>query len=118
MPQSRRDDQAGREDGLSFTHRFASKSSELRSTASRLISTGVLDPLGDAADLLIDLDTDRSHDPDALVRYVHQLLIAAKEPGVFTPYQPISLPGTARPALGPAAAREPTGARSRGRWRR
>ena len=54
----------------------------------------VLKPVRDAANLLIDLDTERYRDPQALTRYVHQLLVAAKEPDVRTPYQPaIADPG-------------------------
>ena len=48
----------------------------------------VLDPVRDAVGLLIDLDTERYRDPGALTRYVQQLLVAAKEPDVRTPYQP------------------------------
>ena len=55
----------------------------------------VLNPVRDAADLLIDLDVDPYRDPEALTHYVRQLLVAAKEPGVCTPYQPaIAAPHT------------------------
>ena len=45
--------------------------------------------LSDAADadLMIDLDTSQYKDPQALTDYIYQLLIAANEPGVITPYQ-------------------------------
>jgi WD40 repeat protein len=36
---------------------------------------------------VIDLDTETYHDPHALVEYVRQLLVAAHEPGVGSPYQ-------------------------------
>ena len=48
----------------------------------------MLNPVRDAAELLIDLDAERYRDPEALTHYVHQLLVAAKEPDVRTPYQP------------------------------
>src|SRR5262249_34098858 len=45
----------------------------------------VLEDLG-SADLIIDLDTDRYLDPQALVDYVRKLLLASPEPGTATPY--------------------------------
>ncbi|MGP4090316.1 AAA family ATPase [Streptomyces sp. KR55] len=38
-------------------------------------------------DLTIDLDTEEYRDPQALIDYVHQLLTAAHEPEITTPYQ-------------------------------
>ena len=38
-------------------------------------------------DLTIDLDAERYQDPQALIDYVHQLLIASHEPDSTTPYQ-------------------------------
>jgi WD40 repeat protein len=43
-------------------------------------------------DLTIDLDTASYQDPQALTDYVHQLLIASREPGITTPYQAASSP--------------------------
>jgi hypothetical protein len=39
-------------------------------------------------DLTIDLDAKKYRDPQALTDYVHQLLIASREPDVTTPYPP------------------------------
>ena len=39
------------------------------------------------AQLSIDLDSRRYHDPQALTVYIHQLLLASQEPGITTPYQ-------------------------------
>ena len=41
----------------------------------------------DDADLTIDLDTEEYRDPQALAGYAHQLLIAAHEPDVASPYR-------------------------------
>ncbi|WP_342661668.1 WD40 repeat domain-containing protein [Rhodococcus ruber] len=46
----------------------------------------VLPPPGTVA-RTVDLDAERYQDPEALVDYVRQLLVAAHEPGVTTPYQ-------------------------------
>jgi hypothetical protein len=39
------------------------------------------------AQLTIDLDSPRYHDPQALTVYIHQLLLASEELGITTPYQ-------------------------------
>ena len=46
----------------------------------------VLPPPSDT-DLTIDLDDKAYHDPEAVVDYIRQLLIAAHEPDIETPYQ-------------------------------
>ena len=46
----------------------------------------VLSAVGET-DLTIDLDTSSYRDPQALADYAHQLLIAAHEPSISTPYQ-------------------------------
>jgi hypothetical protein len=46
----------------------------------------VLPPAADTS-LLIDLDSDQYRDPRALADYAHQLLVAAHEPEVASPYQ-------------------------------
>jgi hypothetical protein len=46
----------------------------------------LLPPAGDTG-LLVDLDTDHYRDPGALADYAHQLLVAAHEPDVPSPYQ-------------------------------
>jgi hypothetical protein len=46
----------------------------------------VLPPASDTS-LLVDLDSDQYRDPQALADYAHQLLIAAREPDVSTPYR-------------------------------
>ena len=49
---------------------------------ARHVLAGVAD-----AGLTIDLDTEEYRDPQALADYAHQLLIAAREPDVATPYR-------------------------------
>ena len=44
-------------------------------------------PLGAEVSLLVDLDSDNYRDPQALADYAYQLLVAAREPGVPTPYR-------------------------------
>ena len=44
-------------------------------------------PLGAEVSLLLDLDSDKYRDPQALADYAHQLLVAAREPGVSSPYR-------------------------------
>jgi hypothetical protein len=46
----------------------------------------VLPPTADTG-LLVDLDTDHYRDPQALADYAHQLLVAAHEPDVASPYR-------------------------------
>ena len=44
-------------------------------------------PPGAEVSLLVDLDSDNYRDPQALADYAHQLLVAAREPGVPSPYR-------------------------------
>ncbi|MFG1796466.1 hypothetical protein [Nocardia sp. NPDC049149] len=54
-------------------------------------------------ELVVDLDAERYRDRSALVSYVHQLLVAAFEPGVTTAYQGVEEASTAEVAESIAA---------------
>ncbi|MGI5399152.1 caspase family protein [Streptomyces sp. CA-135486] len=71
------------------------------------------------ADLTIDLDTEPYLDPDALVDYIRQLLLASRE-GITTPYQPARHAADGRPddvaaAVAEAIAHQATASTGRGR---
>lgn len=69
----------------------------------------LLPALGDAA-LIVDLDTDRYRDPQALVSFACQLLVASREPGVTTPY--VDAPAAVTLAVAQAIAARATAAPS------
>src|SRR5262249_1544827 len=55
-------------------------------------------------DTTINLDTSIYRDPQSLIDYIHQLLIAAAEPGVTTCYQPGTGSGSTEPDVAATVA--------------
>jgi hypothetical protein len=65
------------------------------------------DPITDLApDRTIDLNREEFQDPDALRGYIEQLLVAALEPGISTPYQTDDPAAPGRPSVGGASVRK------------